>query len=311
MKILVIGGNGYLGANLCNYLDKIGHEVVAGIRDNKKNEYLSKTKNILTIDWDNVDSFYEKNFGFDAFIYAAGLNSYDSEKKPILANEINGEKPLSFIKLAKSVGVNNFIYFSTAHVYSESLYGNISESNPTTNNHQYAQSHLLGEENILLFSKLNKMNSIVMRLSNCYGAPNSKNDQCWNLVINELCSQAILEKKIKLKGTGVQRRNFISMREASLATNFLIKKMGKSINNEIFNIGSEWNPSIFDIAKLIKYRCYKLFNFNPEITTAFPNKEEIKFTYSVKKLRKIGFESNYLLDDLDDLLKYCFNKYET
>ena len=77
--------------------------------------------------------------------------------------------------------------------------------------------------------------------------------------------------------------------------------MGKSINNEIFNIGSDWNPSIFDIAKLIKYRCYKLFNFNPEIATPYPNKEVIKFTYSVDKLRKVGFESNYLLDDLDDL----------
>jgi UDP-glucose 4-epimerase len=83
--------------------------------------------------------------------------------------------------------------------------------------------------------------------------------------------------------------------------------LGKSVNNEIFNIGSEWNPTIMDIAKLIKLRCYKLFNFSPKVITSFPIEEPEKLIYSVDKLRKYGFKSNYLLDDLDDLLKYCIN----
>jgi UDP-glucose 4-epimerase len=307
MKILVIGGNGYLGANLCNYLAKSGNEVIAGIRTIKKNKNLLQNRNNLAIHWDNIFSNIESYIGFDIFIYAAGLNSSDSKIDPVLADEVNGEMPLNFIKLANRAGVKNFIYVSTAHVYSNNMSGKISETDSTTNKHKYAQSHLLGEENILSFSKLNKMHSLVVRLSNCYGAPQSINEQCWNLVMNELCYQAVSKKIIKLKTSGAQRRNFISMRETSLAINFLIQNLGKSVNNEIFNIGSEWNPTIMDIAKLIKLRCYKLFNFSPKVITSFPIEEPEKLIYSVDKLRKYGFKSNYLLDDLDDLLKYCIN----
>ena len=64
---------------------------------------------------------------------------------------------------------------------------------------------------------------MIIRLSNSYGAPISKDVNRWTLVVNDLCRQAITNRELKLKSSGEQHRDFIPISDALSAVNLLMK----------------------------------------------------------------------------------------
>jgi len=304
MKVLVIGGNGFLGANLVNSLS-FSYKVVAGVREISKKTPLSNTTNELVINWDNLSSNKNNLLDFNTIIYAAGVNAFDCIVNPDKAFEINGDIPGQFIKIASDIGVKNFIYFSTAHVYSPNLSRSIDELSPTGNNHPYAQSHLMGESNILRHSNSNKINSLVIRLSNGFGVPLTENKACWSLVVNQMCQQAVESHQITINSTGTQRRNFIGMNEVGNVTKHLLCGMQENIKNEVFNVGSQWNPSILELAKTIQSRCREILNFIPEIIVKNNSCDKGDAIFSVNKLVQSNYNISNPVIEIDNLLRFC------
>ena len=136
------------------------------------------------------------------------------------------------IKLdSRKCKVKQFIYISTIHVYGENLSGIVDENtklNPVGN---YAITKVMAE--ILSFSKNPDVKTIILRLSNAFGAPYNLDANCWSLFFNDLCKQLIQNKNIKSNGT--QKRNFISINEVCKAIRDLTSYF-KRQKNEIFNL---------------------------------------------------------------------------
>ena len=105
--------------------------------------------------------------------------------------DFNGVATKRLVEAASRAGVKKFIYLSTAHVYASPLVGTITEQTLPNNSHPYASSHLAGESAVLNADERGVIQGVVMRLSNAYGAPMHKGVNCWMLVVNDLCRQAV------------------------------------------------------------------------------------------------------------------------
>ena len=170
MRILISGGFGFVGGRLGQHLQEAGHQIVLGSRKlTAPPEWLRKAK-VVKMDWNDYDSLASVCVGSDVIIHAAGMNAQDSLANPAEALAFNGVATARLLDAGCKASVQRFIYFSTAHVYSSPLEGTITEETCPRNLHPYATSHLAGESVVLYANQQKKIEGIVLRLSNAFGA---------------------------------------------------------------------------------------------------------------------------------------------
>ena len=308
MRLLVVGGLGYIGAKLTKHFCQLGHQVFIGSQSNHKD--LSALLNVKILNFNLYETlpFDNQLKDFDLVIHAAGMNSIDCEKNPELAHEYNGNLTNRILQSAINQGVKRFIYLSTAHVYNSPLVGNYSELSKPNNKHPYALTHLEGEGYILNAHQEKRIQGIVLRISNAFGPPLSPLANCWMLVINDLCLQAIRFKELRIKSDGTQLRNFITLSDVINAIDFFSKISIDKLDNGLFNLGSDFTANISDIAKIIAQKAERILKIKPPIILAKTQTSLINasFSYEIRKLKKIGFIlQNQTNQEIDDLLLYC------
>jgi len=265
MRVLITGGFGFIGGRLGKHLVDGGYEVILGSRKFRKQPNRLKKEEVVQIDWKNNSALHEICSGVDVIVHAAGMNAQDCAAYPEKALAFNGKTTATLVSSAIKVGVKKFVYLSTAHVYKDPLVGTISENSQTTNTHPYATSHLAGEFPVLEASRRNEIDGIVVRLSNAFGVPVNSNVDCWKLLINDLCRQAVTSGKLILKTSGKQVRDFVPLTDVCRAIEFLIQSDTKLLNTSVFNIGSGESCSTINIANLVQDCCINYLNFKPEI----------------------------------------------
>ena len=311
MRLLITGGFGFLGGNLAKYILKTtaGHEVILGSRRlNKKCEWLPQV-DVVNIQWANEMALEQICEGVDIVIHAAGMNAQDCANDPESALEFNGYYTERLIGAAKAQRVKQFVYFSTAHVYASPLIGRITEETRPQNPHPYATSHLSGEKSVLLAHENGEIEGIVLRLSNAIGAPVSKDVNCWMLLINDLCKQVVETRKMVLRTSGLQQRDFISVNEVCRAVAHLIFfKQNYFPDNCLYNIGSGISKSIFEVAKLVKENCKVVLNIDPVIERPLTGIKEVHASLDFRVDKLIGTKFNISTDlnpAIQELLIFC------
>ena len=113
----------------------------------------------------------------------------------------NVKKTLS---LSDKGRIENFIYFSSIHVYGDNLVGKVTERTNPKPNHPYGESHKNAEDVILKFTFVDQVNICILRLSNSYGYPYWLESNCWDLVINDICKMAAQNNDMFLKSPVVK-----------------------------------------------------------------------------------------------------------
>jgi len=304
MKIIITGGLGQLGSRLENYLTKIGHDIY--VSTSKELNENQKKKNLFKIKAGEKKSKIIKLLnGFECIIHSAGLNSDECQNNPKLAYKINKDFTSEILECAISAGVKTFIYFSTAHVYKSPLNGYFDESTIAQNNHPYADSKRNAEELIIKAHNENKINSIILRLSNCFGYPVGNKLINEKLFINDIINQALKTNTIKLKSPSSTIRDFVTISSLEKTVQIILANDIK-LNNPILNFGSGSSKSILEVAKLIKKRCKDIYNLNIKIEEL--NKDKFnseKLIYSIKKLidHDLYFESNFT-KEIDNIIRF-------
>jgi UDP-glucose 4-epimerase len=242
-------------------------------------------------------------------IQAAGMNAQDSAADPVAALAFNGLATARLVATASRVGVKRFIYISTAHVYANPLVGNINEDTCPRNLHPYATSHLAGEHAVLNAGESGHIHGIVLRISNAFGAPMQKDVNCWMLLVNDLCRQAIQLRKLILSSSGQQQRDFIGMTEVCSVVEQVAYGSGDDCEKGILNIGSGMAQTVLDMSKTIQQRCLKVLGFEPELQREQDKKNDPSspLIYRSDRLSKIGVKlnANNNQDEIDSLLRYC------
>jgi UDP-glucuronate decarboxylase len=251
-KILIAGGNGFIGTNLCLKLKRQNNDIV--IVDNfstseSKFVYWYK-KDVIECAWDIVNplkycSTYKFSEDFDIIInLACPASPPDYQKDPIhtLDTCYIGTKNLLDMMNKKTI----FLQASTSEIYGDSLYNEQCESDRGNVNcfgprACYDEGKRVAET--LCYEKIKLgYNVKIMRIFNTYG-PHMKPDD--GRVVTNLLSQCIEQKPFTIYGEGNQTRSFQYIDDLLNGIELLLE----SNLNEPVNLG---NPNEITINKLIE-----------------------------------------------------------
>ena len=281
MKILVIGGGGYIGSKLI--MELINNEFNVKCFDRfSSSETLSKLNKNVEIVIGDIRNIESNNFfEIDTVIDLAALTKdLDGKEKEII--EINKNARKKIIEISKTNGVSHYIRISSSNIYA----GNKNENsekiipNPQT---LYAKINLeLDNYAISLNSK--KFTVTVLRLASIFGdSLRMRWDQSINNMVKELCNNG----EIQVKSENSQRP-FLHIDDVIRAI-ILVTKSKENASGEIFNVGSnDLNYSMGEIAREITKIAKKE---NSLIIT--DNKDENSFTMNCDKInKKLGFKKN-------------------
>ncbi len=211
-KVLITGACGYLGARLCKYLAKDGYRVTAfdSYDPSAHSQWVSLMDEVVVgdiRDESTISDLADRNF--DVVVHLISLDHHKSESSPNLVSSINVMPTWNLLNKFTQNGLGKFIYFSTFHVYGKLPRETINEDYPSNPINAYGLTHLLSENICNYYNNKTNTECINVRLSNSYGSPIFNENNCWWLVINDLCKTAIENNEIRLKSDGSPQRDFI------------------------------------------------------------------------------------------------------
>ena len=235
MKILIVGGAGYVGGVVTDLLIKNKYNVTVYDSLLYEDQYMKDCPFILgdVRDESKLKGLLSK---FDTVVWIAALVGDGAcNIDPKLTNEINF-KSVEFL----SQNFNGrIVFFSTCSVYGaqNQLLNENYSVNPLS---LYASTKLKAE------NALKNKNAIIFRLGTLFGLSDKFARLRMDLVVNTLTAKAFIENKINVFG-GEQYRPLLHVRDAAKAIHESIssKEVG------IFNLSLD-NFKIIDIANAIK-----------------------------------------------------------
>ena len=266
-KVLITGACGYLGARVSKFLAEKGHKITAfdSYDPSVHNKWKSLMDKVIVGDIRDetmISNLADKNF--DVAIQLISLDHYKSENNPNFVSRINVMPTWNLLDSLTRNGLEKFIYLSTVHVYGNLPNENITEEHHPNPENAYGLTHLLSENISNYFNNKTDTECINVRLSNSYGSPVFKENNCWWLVINDLCRSAIEENQIRLKSDGSPQRDFIHGDDVASVIDLLINGKNNNENNN-FRISSGKTFTILELAHKVRSVYNQVYNNEIEI----------------------------------------------
>ncbi|MFN4234174.1 MAG: NAD-dependent epimerase/dehydratase family protein [Bacteroidia bacterium] len=312
MSILITGGLGYLGARIVKafaqkYPDR---KIIYTHHQHITTNYFSEYKNVSyrKLRLSEYTDFNTLCSGIKTIIHLAFPNEIVCKQNVEMAIDSGIRGTYYLLSEAKRHKVSNFIFVSTAHVYGSPLEGEITEKTLPQPVHPYAISKRAAEDFVLSFRKEYDFNAVVIRLSNGFGYPIHKDINRWSLLVNDLCRQAVLNKKMELSSSGLQYRDFIPFDDIIDAI-FLLDKLNKNETLDgLFNLGSGKSVTVFEFAKQIAVCAEKVLGYNVPLFRKEPQPNEMpkKLIYNCNKISSIGYKPKGNVNfEIEETLRFC------
>jgi nucleoside-diphosphate-sugar epimerase len=286
MKIIILGGCGYVGSVLVKKLLDLGHKVLV-VDAQWFGNYLRPTNNLNVVKSD-IRNLKKISFkGYEVIIHLANIaNDPTSELNPNLSWEINVLAIHQIINKAINEGIKKFIYASSGSVYGVKKEKKVTEKLSLVPLSVYNKTKMIAERVILSFK--NQIKVFIIRPATVCGlSPRMRLD----LTINMLTAQALQNGIINVFG-GKQRRPNIHIEDL---TNVFIMFSEKNKATGIYNAGFE-NYSVLKIAKIIK----KKINCTIKIKKSTDRRS---YNLDSNKLIKLGFRPKHKITDAIDEVK--------
>jgi len=250
-RILVTGAGGYVGSVLTPKLLRAGYEVVAldtfwygehVLGAHKDNPNLRMVKGDIR----DLVALKEVMKGVSSIIHLACISNDPSfDLNPALGESINLASFEPMLSLAKSVGIQRFIYASSSSVYGVKEEDKVTEELTLEPLTDYSRFKMMCERTLLENSDNNFYGTILRPATVCGYSPRLRLD----LSVNILTISALVEGVIKVFG-GSQHRPNIHIQDMCRAYLAVLKGEESQVQSQIFNVGVE-NLSIMQIAEMV------------------------------------------------------------
>lgn len=249
VRILVLGGTGFIGSHIVDALLASGHHV----------KILGRTLKYTHSEYPDLVEFIQADFGDSLAVFEA-LTGVDivihlvsstvpssSNLAPVADIQSNLINSVKLFNAMHEMNVKKIIYFSSGGtVYGNPTQTPIPESHPTHPISSYGITKLAIENHLFMQQELYGLQSVVFRLSNPYGPRQGHLGS--QGVIGTFLKQIMDGKVIKIWGDGSVIRDYIYISDA-------VSACMKAVDSDItgtFNIGSSCGHSLIDIVKEIE-----------------------------------------------------------
>jgi len=228
-KILITGGAGFIGSNLCEYFLENNCVVCldnfsTGYRHNIEGFLLNPNFTLIEGDIRDFMTCEKALIGIDYVLHQAALGSVPrSINDPLTTNDVNVSGFLNMLVAARNANVKRFVYAASSSTYgdSESL-PKIEEviGNPLS---PYAVTKFVNELYAAVFSKTYSIQTIGLRYFNVFGKNQDPNG-AYAAVIPKFVAQFLNHESPVINGNGNFSRDFtyidnvIQMNELALLT---------------------------------------------------------------------------------------------
>jgi len=295
MKILITGGAGYIGTELCTRLmdrpDIESIRVYDNLSRKNFNFFLGNNKlnsKISFAEAELLDSYSLRKevAKVDAVIHlAAKVTTPFADQNPHLFDQINNWGTAELSYAVEDSNCERLIYMSSASVYGSGK-TEAGGDHPTSPKTFYGISKLKGERHVERLKE--KKNVSIIRCANVYGYSRSMR---FDAVINKFVFDAKNKGRIKINGNGEQNRAFVSInRVVDFVDALLIAE-----NPRLFYDLVDRNLSINDVA-------YTLKEFFPEMEMLYVDQQlslrQIQVRHDPDVIDLIGENEESFADEL-------------
>lgn len=273
-SFLVTGGFGLTGVSLVNFLLKQNYFVVILDYKKNRNHFFKNDKNLKII----TGNFCEKKFverifkkyNFSCvFHLGAQTQVLKALKNPYETYIINVLGTVNFLEvIRKNKKKIPFLYSSSDKAYGELEKKYYLENDKLNAIYPYDTSKSTSDLICQSYSKTYNLKVGIIRSANIFGPF----DLNVNRIIPETIISIIENKKLKIRSSGKQKRDYIYVDDVSVAYFKLYKKLlEKNTYLKIYNIGSNYNLNTIELIKKI----YKIMKKKPNYKIKNYSKSEI------------------------------------
>ena len=289
MKVLVAGASGFIGGRLIRcLLDSPDIQIRAASR--RQRVWPAGVEGCI-IDLARPECIDEACRGIDAIVNLIAMPERQCRLDPQVALRVNAGGALAIASAATAMDIGRFVQVSTCKVYGNTLAGTITEETRTEPRSHYAITHRMAEE----YVRWQCPDSVVFRLANAFGAPADADVDCWDLIVNEMCRQAVLHRRITIRGSGRGWRSFVPMGDVIAGRRLGIEQLSAGT----YHLGAQGSTRFIGIAERIARVCDQTLGFSPSVgvDAAANDSADMPLDYRIDKLVAAGFTPKAAVDD--------------
>ncbi len=269
-KILITGGAGFIGSNLCEHFVNNGFNVVCldnfatGYRHNLDAVINSENFKLIEGDIRNLETCREAVKDCDFVLHQAALGSVPrSINDPITTNEVNINGFLNMLVASRDENVKRLVYAASSSTYGDSQSLPKVEDIIGKPQSPYAITKYVNELYAQNFSKLYNMETIGLRYFNVFGKRQDPNG-AYAAVIPKFVIQLVNHESPVINGNIEFSRDFTHVDNVILMNQLAIKTTNPEALNTVFNTAFGERTTLLELVNLLKS---ELSQFDLEIKT--------------------------------------------
>ena len=257
-KILVTGGAGFIGSNLCEALLEKGNKVVCldnfatGKRENIAP--LLKNTNFTLIEGDirKLEDCLKATKDVDYVLHQAALGSVPrSIEDPITSNEVNVSGFLNMLVASRENIVQRFVYAASSSTYGDSEAMPKVEAVIGKPLSPYAITKYANEVYADIFSKTYGLETIGLRYFNVFGRKQDPNG-AYAAVIPKFVSQLMNGESPVINGDGNYSRDFTYIDNVIQANLLSLVTTNEKAINTVYNVAYGDRNTLNDLMGYLK-----------------------------------------------------------
>ncbi|MGY5850489.1 SDR family oxidoreductase [Salegentibacter sp. F14] len=267
-KVLVTGGAGFIGSNLCEILLSLNSKLicldnfVTGHRHNLEAFQDNPDFTLIEGDIRDLETCKKACEGVDYVLHQAALGSVPrSINDPITSNEVNISGFLNMLVAARDAGVKRFVYAASSSTYGDS------EKLPKVEDEigkplsPYAITKYVNELYADIFQKAYDFDTIGLRYFNVFGRKQDPNG-AYAAVIPKFVMQFMKYESPVINGDGTYSRDFTYIDNVLQMNLLAMTTDNPKAVNEVYNTAVGDRTNLVELTQLLKKY---LAEYDPEI----------------------------------------------
>jgi len=319
-RVLVTGGAGFIGSNLCIDLVKENDVVCLDSFITGRPENIQSIKdnaNFTLIEGDirNEEDCRKALESVDVVLHQAALGSVPrSIENPILTNSINIDGFLMLLSLAQKMGIKRFVYAASSSTYGDH------PSLPKIEEHigkplsPYAVTKYVNELYAKVFCDLHGMEVIGLRYFNVFGRHQDP-DGAYAAVIPKFIKAFLSGASPTLHGDGEQSRDFTYIENVIQANHLAGITNNEKAIGEVFNVAFGHRTTVNELIAALKVNLSKMDSSISDIEIDYIAERQGDVKHSLASIEKgkslLGYDPQYSIEKgLEEAINWYFEYFK-